>query len=95
MLEYGGRLIDDERSQAMYIVQEDGYQRDIWNLETTDNDGKEKSMGNVIHERFIDECIKERSLLRSSVAMHLQPLPHMVPIKSFSQACVQLALIES
>ena len=95
ILEYGGRLIDDASFDAMFLVQEDGYQRDIWSAGQGEEEESDKKKQKIVHERFIDECIKEKTMLNAADALHLQPLPHKVPIKNFSKACVQLALVES
>ena len=85
VIENSGLLIDDEQ-KAKFVIMKDGINPKIW-----DENGDERRF---IHYRFILECLKEGTMLSSTEAMHLLPLPHQVPIKCFSKVCLELALIK-
>ena len=85
IIENGGRYCKDP-NKAMFIVQEDGYDDQIW--KNQDLEGPK-----YIHFRFIQECIKEGAMLRTDDCLHLFPLPQKVPIKAFKNVCLEMALV--
>ena len=84
IIENGGRVIDDT-NHSMFVIHEDGHNVNIWNegdeepAETPAGQTKPKA----IHFRWVQECINVQAELSADEAMHLCPLPHKVPIKSF------------
>ena len=85
IIERGGRVIDDT-VKCMYLLQEDGHSSG-WDQE---EDGP-----NLIHFRYIQECIVTQGFLNVGDAQHLVPQSHVVPIKEFSKACVELCLVKT
>ena len=101
IIEYGGSVYEDE-DKAKYIIQEDGINPDIWSWfnpkegEEGSNQGEQQNEQPkliAVHFRFIQDCIKENTMLRYEDAMHLCPLPQKVPVKAFKTICIEMANI--
>lgn len=74
IIEYGGKIVD-ENDKANYVVQEDGYMPHIWKV-----DGMTDSLNrNIVHYRWVDECINQQMILVHDEILQLIPLPHKVP----------------
>ena len=74
--ENGGKVVNPE-SKANYVVQEDGYQADVWSC----NDGRivDDLNRNIVHPRWIQSCIELRKVIQHDSLLHLVPLPVKIP----------------
>ena len=87
IIENGGRVIDDI-AQAFFVVEEDGWDKEIWK--------QDKSREQVkVSFRFISESIKENGELAYEDMLHLCPLPHRVPIKKFENFTIEIGMATS
>lgn len=60
IFEYGGKVVG-EQDRANYVVQEDGHFADIWNTE--DQCMQDDKQRNIVHYRWVDECIRQQEIL--------------------------------
>lgn len=93
VIERGGRVIDDI-TKSMFVIQEDGFDSQIWSKKTDEN-ASQDSKPNMIHFRFVEQCIQQQAMLNCEDALHLCPLPHSVPIADFKRVCLEFVLIPS
>lgn len=71
----------------MYLIIEDGHEKNVW------QESPKEDEQILLHPRFIYECKKQNSMLRTDNALHLLPLPHRVPIVDFKQICIEFAML--
>jgi len=76
--EYGGKLVH-ETDKAIYVVAEDGYLQNIWSQGFLDELNRK-----IVHLRWVKECVKVKAVLDHSTSMHLNPLPHAVPLPTLT-----------
>ena len=80
LIENGGRIVSSN-SKANYVLFEDGYDRDVWQkIPFAKGDYMDRS---IVHQRWVEACIKENQIFDHINAYHLCPLPHKVPLRAF------------
>lgn len=68
------------------MIFDDGYDRDVWKkIPAGKGDDMDRS---IVHQRWVDACIKENQIYDNVNAYHLCPMPHKVPLADFQNTCV-------
>ena len=71
----GGVMIDS-LDDAAFVIQEDGFDPNIWNKMGEDNK-------NYVHFRYIQECIAMNQALNHEDGLYLCPTPQALPVRAF------------
>lgn len=80
LIENGGRIVSSN-SKANYVIFEDGFDSEVWKkIASAKGDYMERS---IVHQRWVEACIKENQIFDHINAYHLCPLPHRVPLRAF------------
>jgi hypothetical protein len=80
IIENGGRIVSAD-SKANFVVFEDGYEPNVWRVIPAGE--RDQLDRNIVHLRWIEECIKENAIMDNFSCYHLCPLPQMVPVAEF------------
>ena len=81
IFESGGKIVADD-CRANYVVFEDGYLPEIWSSDPTNM--QDKLQRNMVHPRWVDECIRHQGILKHLDYLNLIPLPHKAPNLNFA-----------
>ena len=80
IFEYGGKVVG-EGYKSNYVVMEDGSYPEIWN--TNDQLMQDDKSRNIVHYRWIDDCIQNQAVFNHAEHLNLIPLPHKTPNNNF------------
>ena len=64
------------------MVHEDGYFPEIWKSDTANM--QDQLQRNIVHPRWLDECVSAQGMLNHREYLNLIPLPHKVPSLNFA-----------
>jgi len=76
IFENGGKVMGDDH-RANYVIHEDGYFPEIWQSDPSFM--QDKLQRNIVHPRWVDQCIHYNGILNHLEYLNLIPLPHKVP----------------
>jgi len=86
VFENGGKVVGDNH-KANYVIHEDGYLVEVWR--TDPSFMQDKLQRNIVHPRWIDECVRHQGILNHLEYLNLMPLPHKTPNMNFASIMQQ------
>lgn len=88
IFENGGIVVESDL-KSNFVIFADGFDKDVWK-----RGGVDQLNRNIVHFRWIEECIKSGRIVNHSEAIHLQPMPQQVPLPQSQRVTVAFALVQ-